>query len=40
VLLGGEAFVEQMTPRLEESSSVAEIPKRQRRLHRPALKTL
>jgi hypothetical protein len=29
-----------MTPRLEQSSSVAEIPKRQRRLHRPALKTL
>jgi hypothetical protein len=40
VLLGGEAFVGQMTPRLEQSSSVAEIPKRQRRLHRPALKTL
>jgi putative transposase len=40
VLLGGDAFVGQMTPRLEESSAVAEMPKRQRRLHRPALKTL
>ena len=35
-----EAFVGQMAPRLEQSSAVAEIPKRQRRLHRPAFKAL
>jgi putative transposase len=40
ILLGGKAFVKQLAPRLKESSSVAEIPKRQRRLYRPALKTL
>ena len=40
VLLGGEAFVEQMMPKLKESSTLVEIPKRQRLLHRPALKTL
>jgi len=40
VLLGGKAFVGQMTPRLEQSSTVAEIAKRRRRRHRPALKTL
>ena len=40
VLLGGKAFVEQMTPKLKESSTRVEIPKRQRLLHRPALKTL
>ncbi len=40
VLLGGKAFVERMTPRLKESAAAAEIPKRQRPPHRPALKTL
>ena len=40
VLLGGEPFVERMMPQLKERSAVAEIPKRQRLLHRPALKTL
>jgi hypothetical protein len=40
VLLGGKAFVERMTPKLKESSTRVEIPKRQRLLHRPALKTL
>ena len=35
-----EAFVGQMAPRLEQSSAVAEIPKRQRRLHRPAFRAL
>ena len=40
VLLGSEAFVETMAPQLKASESVAEIPKRQRRLHRPALKRL
>lgn len=40
VLLGSEAFVEKMAPQLKASEAVAEIPKRQRRLHRPALKQL
>jgi putative transposase len=40
VLLGSEAFVEIMAPQLKASETVAEIPKRQRRLHRPALKRL
>lgn len=40
VLLGSEAFVEIMAPQLKASETVAEIPKRQRRLHRPTLKRL
>lgn len=39
VLLGGAAFVERMASRLETSTAVTEIPKRQRLLHRPALKS-
>ena len=34
VLLGSEPFVEKIAPRLKASETVAEIPKRQRRLHR------
>lgn len=40
VLLGGETFVEEMAPHLKASETVAEIPKRQRRVHRPSLKKL
>lgn len=40
VLLGSEAFVEKMAPQLKASESVTEIPKRQRRLHRPSLRQL
>ncbi len=40
VLLGSETFVEKIAPRLKASETVAEIPKRQRRLHRPSLKRL
>jgi len=40
VLLGGGAFIEKMAPKLKESSTTAEIPRRQRLLHRPALKML
>ena len=40
VLLGGEHFVEKMAPQLKASETVAEIPKRQRRLHRPSIKKL
>jgi putative transposase len=40
VLLGSEAFIEKMAPQLKASETVAEIPKRQRRLHRPPLKRL
>lgn len=36
-LLGGEAFIRQMAPRLQERVSVREITKRQRLLHRPTL---
>lgn len=39
-LLGSEAFVEKMAPQLKASETVMEIPKRQRRLHRPSLKSL
>jgi putative transposase len=39
VLLGSEAFVERLTPLLQECSTT-EIPKRQRLVHRPSLKTL
>ncbi|MBI5753042.1 MAG: transposase [Hydrogenophilales bacterium] len=40
VLLGGETFVEKMAPHLKASEAVAEIPKRQRRVHQPSLKKL
>ncbi|MFN7087552.1 MAG: REP-associated tyrosine transposase [Burkholderiales bacterium] len=40
VLLGSEAFIEKMAPKLKESSTTLEIPKRQRLLHRPALAAL
>ncbi len=40
VLLGGETFVEKMAAHLKASEAVAEIPKRQRRAHRPSLKKL
>jgi REP element-mobilizing transposase RayT len=40
VLLGSETFVEKMAPQLKMSEGVAEIPIRQRRLHRPSLKQL
>jgi hypothetical protein len=39
VLLGSEAFVERLTPLLQECSTT-EIPKRQRLVHRPSLKAL
>lgn len=39
VLLGSEAFIERLTPQLEECSTM-EIPKRQRLVHRPPLRTL
>jgi REP element-mobilizing transposase RayT len=39
VLLGSEAFIERLTPQLEECST-REIPKRQRLVHRPPLRTL
>lgn len=39
VLLGGPAFIRQMTPRLQQQAS-RENAKRQRLLHRPPLKTL
>ena len=37
-LLGGEAFIKKMAPRLQERASVREITKQQRLLHRPSLK--
>lgn len=40
VLLGSESFVEKILPQLKATETVAEIPKRQRRLHRPVLKKL
>ena len=40
VLLGSQAFIEKVTPQLKARESVIEIPKRQRRVHRPALKEL
>jgi putative transposase len=39
VLLGSEAFIKRLTPQLQECST-REIPKRQRLVHRPSLKTL
>jgi ActR/RegA family two-component response regulator len=35
--LGSNTFVEKIRPRLETTETVTEVPKRQRRLHRPAL---
>ncbi len=40
VLLGGDAFVAAMAAQLVASETVVEIPKRQRRVHRPSLKKL
>jgi REP element-mobilizing transposase RayT len=40
VLLGSDTFVEKIRPRLETTETVTEVPKRQRRLHRPALQHL
>ena len=40
VLLGGPAFIRKMPPRLEQQAASREIPKRQRLLHRPPLRTL
>ena len=40
VLLGGPAFIQKMTPHLQQQASTQEITKRQRLLHRPPLKTL
>jgi len=39
VLLGSEAFIERLAPQLQECST-REIPKRQRLVHRPPLRTL
>ena len=39
VLLGSEAFIERLAPQLQECST-AEIPQRQRVVHRPSLKAL
>ena len=39
VLLGSEAFIERLTPQLQECLT-REIPKRQRLVHRPSLRTL
>jgi len=39
VLLGSEAFIERLAPQLQECST-REIPKRQRLVHRPSLRTL
>ena len=40
ILLGSETFIEKLAPQLKASETIAEIPKRQRRLHRPSLKSL
>ena len=40
VLLGGEAFVQAIAPQLNKAQTMTEIPKHQRQLDRPALKTL
>jgi hypothetical protein len=37
VLLGSQAFVDRLEPRLGEHAAAAEVPKRQRLAHRPAL---
>jgi hypothetical protein len=39
-LLGGEKFIEQMAPFLNEQSCLSEVPKKQRLLHRPSIKQL
>ena len=39
-LLGGEDFIQQMTPRLQEHASEHEVPKHQRMIHRPMLEQL
>jgi len=40
ILLGSETFIEKLAPQLKASETIAEIPKRQRRLHRTSLKSL
>jgi putative transposase len=40
ILLGSETFIEKLALQLKASETIAEIPKRQRRLHRPSLKSL
>jgi hypothetical protein len=40
VLLGSDAFVEKIAPTLDSSETIREIPKQQRRLHRPSLDQL
>lgn len=40
VLLGSETFVEKIRPLLQATDILVEIPKRQRRLHRPGLQKL
>ena len=40
ILLGSETFIEKLAPQLKASEAVVEIPKRQRRLHKPSLKSL
>ncbi len=40
VLLGSEAFVKKLLPHLKANQTVAEITRRQRSLHRPALKRI
>lgn len=40
VLLGSENFVEKIRPQLQATQTLAEVPKRQRRLNRPPLKKL
>jgi len=40
VILRGESFVQQIATQLNNSNGMTEIPKHQRQLHTPALKTL
>lgn len=40
VMLGSDAFVEQMRPMLDEKAGMKEIPRTQRLLHRPSLKAI
>jgi putative transposase len=40
VLLGDDAFIQKMAPGLTEKAKAVEIPRRQRLVHRPPLKTL
>ena len=40
VMLGSQAFIEQMRPLLEQKADLKEIPRAQRLLHRPSLKAV